>query len=499
MNAIYLCVIAEPWIKVSQELIKNLNITPSYIVCWSYDLSSFKNSLSNNAHIQNMDDAWQGLGFPKDIYRYIFDEEELKAISYYELIALKMMDRIDPDGESFPFITRLQFFRDLMGYWYNVVEDREIVLVISPSIPHRVFDYALYAVCKIKNIKFIMFQLTPFGSNSIVIDNIDAMPSLPKDKVEKHLPSKVIQEKIAKVCGDYSKAIPSYMLKHKANDEKIHTLLPVPRIKKLLRSYIPRVTKPYTYWVKAGFSPKDTQYSWYDFYAMEDKRSKNVDRFKKVYNTIVTSSLPKKFILVALHYQPEETSCPTGGVYSDQILMIQLLNQCLPKNITIVVKEHKSQFYSHQESASGRNLQFYKRISEISGRVKFVSEDYDPFKLIDQAQAVVTISGTIGWESAVRGTPTIVFGRAWYEEMPRVFKVKIKSDLIAALQQLPQQKNKDMHSEIMRFHAVLEDSFVLAKHYKAFLDNNDVTMKESVVNLVDKLENFLNLKIKKNE
>ncbi|MFC6382314.1 hypothetical protein [Psychrobacter glacincola] len=492
MNAIYLCVIAEPWIKVSQELIKSLNIIPSYIVCWSYDLSSFKNSISNDAHIQNMDDAWQGLGFPKDIYRYIFDEEELKAISYYELIALKMMDRIDPDGESFPFITRLQFFRDLMGYWYNVVEDRKIDLVISPSIPHRVFDYALYVICKIRNIRFVMFQSTPFGSNSILIENIDAMPSLLDVTVEKQLPSKVVQEKIDKVCGDYSKAIPSYMLKHKANDKKNHTLLPLPHIKKLLHAHLPHVNKPYTYWVKSGFSPKDTQYSWHDFYAMENKRNENVNRFKKVYNTISISRLPKKFILVALHYQPEETSCPTGGVYSDQILMIQLLNQHLPKDVNIIVKEHKSQFYTQLESASGRNLQFYKRISEISSRVKFVSEDYDPFKLIDQAQAVVTISGTIGWESAVRGTPAIVFGRAWYEEMPRVFKVKTKSDLIAALQQLPQQKNKDMRSEIMRFHAVLEDSFVLAKHYKAFLDNNDVTMEKSVINIVYKLENFLN-------
>ena len=118
--------------------------------------------------------------------------------------------------------------------------------------------------------------------------------------------------------------------------------------------------------------------------------------------------------------------------------------------------------------------------------------NYNPFELIDKAQAVVTISGTIGWESAIRGTPAIVFGRAWYEQMPRVFKVKTKQDLQKALPQLKEQKNKDLHDEIIRFHAVLEDSFVLAKHYKAYLDNNDVTMEESAINIVDSLESFLN-------
>ncbi|MEZ7500923.1 hypothetical protein QO189_00395 [Psychrobacter sp. Arc29] len=494
MNAIYLCTIAEPWIKVSQELEKDFNIIPSYIICWSYDLNLFRKNISNNAYIQNMDDAWKGLGFPPEIDRYVFDEEELRSISYYELIALKMMDRLDPDGESFPFTTRLHFFRDLLGYWFNIVSSSNIDLVISPSIPHRVFDYALYVVCKIKNIKFIMFQLTPFGSNSIIIDDIDAMPRLLDISAEETLPSKSIQERIAKVKGDYKKAIPSYMVKHEVNDKKRRVSRPLAHVKQFIRSYVPRASKPHTYWVEKGFSPNETQYSWHDFYVMEDKRNKKIDMFKKTYSTVITSSLSEKFILIALHYQPEETSCPTGGVYSDQILMIQLLDNYLPKGTDIVIKEHKSQFYSKLEGASGRDPIFYERISQISSRVKFVSVDYDPFELIDQAQAVATISGTIGWESAVRGTPTIVFGRAWYEQMPRVFKVKTKADLIAALQLLPQQKNKDLHSEIMRFHAILEGNFVQAKHYKALLDNNDVTMDESMINIVHKLKGVLNLR-----
>lgn len=491
MNAIYLCTIAQPWIEVSQRLNNELNIKPSYFVHWGKEKDEFFKADLKNCHLQSLEDAWKGLGFPKDIKRYIFDEEELKLIASFELTALKMMDRLDPDGESFPFTARQYFFRDLLGYWYSIVEDRNIELVISPSIPHRVFDYALYVVCQLKNIKFIMFQMTPFGSNSILIDNIDKMPQINLLQIEEALPSTYILNKINTVLEDYDRAIPDYMVKHEINAKKSSSELALKVIRKVSKSYKLMTTKPNTYWVKQGYSPSETEFNWVDFYQMRAKRDKKVSSFKKQYSQLRSSSFQQRFILIALHYQPEETSCPTGGTYADQILMIQLLNQFLPNDIDIVVKEHKSQFYTHQESASGRSSLYYQRLSEISDRVKFASESENPFNLIDKAEAVVTISGTIGWESAIRGTPTLVFGRAWYEGMPRVFKVKTKQDLELAWQSAIELKNKDIHDDILRYHAQLETQFVRAKHYKANLNKNDVTIELSVENITDALINYI--------
>lgn len=492
MNAIYLCVIAQPWIEVSQRLNNELNIKPSYFIYWRTEEVQFLEANFKDCHLQAVDKAWKGLGFPKNINRYIFDEEELKLIASFELTALKMMDRLDPDRESFPFTARQYFFRDLLGYWYSVVEDRNIELVISPSIPHRIFDYALYVVCQLKNIKFIMFQMTPFGSNSILIDNIDKMPQINSLKANEAVPSDTVLNKINTVLKDYDKAIPDYMVRHEANAKKSYSELPLKAIHKMSKSYKLVTTKPNTYWVKQGYSPSETEFTWLDFYQMRAKRNKMVESFKKQYGQIISSSFQQKFVLVALHYQPEETSCPTGGAYADQILMIQLLDQTLPNGIDIVVKEHKSQFYSHQESASGRSLLYYRRLLEISDRVKFTSESENPFDLIDNAEAVVTISGTIGWESAIRGTPTLIFGRAWYEGMPRVFKVKTKKDLQLAWQSVPELKNKDIHNDILRYHAQLETQFVKAKHYKAFLNNIDVAMQDSINNITNSVIKFIN-------
>ena len=491
MNAIYLCTIAQPWIEVSQRLNNELNVKPSYFVHWGNEEHEFLKADLEHCHFQSLENAWKGLGFPKGTKRYIFDEEELKLIASFELTALKMMDRLDPDGESFPFTARQYFFRDLLGYWYSVVEDRNIELVVSPSIPHRVFDYALYVVCQLKNIKFVMFQMTPFGSNSILIDNIDEMPRVSSIQTKERLPSATILDKINSVLEDYDKAIPDYMVRHEANAKTSYSKLPLKAIQKASKSYKLVTTKPNTYWVKQGYSPSETRFTWMDFYQMKAKRDKMVESFKKQYNEIISSNFREKFVLVALHYQPEETSCPTGGVYADQILMIQLLNQLLPYDIDIVVKEHKSQFYTHQESASGRSPLYYRRLSKISDRVKFASESEDPFKLIDKAAAIVTISGTIGWESAIRGTPTLVFGRAWYEGMPRVFKVKTKQDLQLVWQDVLELKNKDIHDDILSYHVQLETQFVRAKHYKANLNKNDVTIEQSIENITDALINYI--------
>jgi len=237
--------------------------------------------------------------------------------------------------------------------------------------------------------------------------------------------------------------------------------------------------------------PGASDYSWLDFQITEVKRALKVRSMQRQYERMAISSIPEKFVLFALHYQPEETSCPTGGSYADQICLLRVLDEVLPEEVAIVVKEHKSQFYTHQESASGRDGSFYKRLSEVTNRVQFASVDATPFELIDKAIATITISGTIGWESAIRGTPVLVFGRAWYENMPRVHKVKSKSDIISVLPKLNDEKNSDLESLILDFHYQLEKKIVWAKHYKAFLDNEDVSLNKSVGNLAGALSSML--------
>jgi hypothetical protein len=483
-KALYLCCIAHPWINVAKRLEDN-GVLPVYFVHWASDSAVIEKEFNKNCYLQTLEDAWKGLGFPKHLNPKALDEGYFKEIAWYELNALKMMDRLDPLGNEFSFQERRYFFQDLVGYWLSCIDEYGIDVVISPSIPHRVFDYALYVACKIKGLKFLMFQMVPFGSTSILIDNIDNMDIDLDVGVGQlagvNLPDNV-KEKIERVKRDYKSAMPEYMVSHAKNQKisfkrlKSELLAPVAKV---FLSYFGYKKSPNTYWVEKGKVPSVSRYSWLSHYVMSVRRSIKVHSMRKQYESLTTDNVPDKFVLFALHYQPEETSCPTGGSYADQICLLKLLLEILPTDIKIVVKEHKSQFYTHQESASGRDSSFYQRLACLSDRVTFASVDAVPFELIDRAMATVTISGTIGWESAVRGTPTLVFGRAWYESMPRVHKLKSKNDLLNVIPLLKLEKNLDMDEEIAQFHLLLESKVIVAKHYKAFLKNNDVSMTES--------------------
>jgi hypothetical protein len=496
-KAIYLCCIAEPWIGVAKDL-ESQGIKPVYCVHWKVDEKRFENAFDEPCHLQSLENAWKGLGFPKDLKPKTLDEPEYQKIAWYELNALKMMDRLDPLGNQFGFQERCYFFQDLVGYWLACIEKFGVDVVISPSIPHRVFDYALYVACKMKEVKFLMFQMVPFGSTSVIIENIDAMgDEYAFDMYESNCmePSPEIKEKINQVRKDYSEAIPSYMVSHKVNQRLT--------VKKAVNSVIKPIAKiilfslwkkkePNTYWVKKGKMPAGSSYSWFDFYITVLMRALKVVSLEKKYKRLVKSQMPEKFVLLALHYQPEETSCPTGGTYADQITILKILDEVLPADIGIVVKEHRTQFYTHRESASGRDASFYHRLKTVSSdRVVFSSVNTSPFDLIDKAVATATISGTIGWESAIRGTPTLVFGRAWYENMPRVHKVKSRQDLLDIIPNLESEKNLDLNQLIIGYHGHLEEKFIRAKHYKALLNNSDVDFSESESNIINALSNRL--------
>jgi hypothetical protein len=498
MNAIYLCVIAKPWIDVIHKLEKFYGLIPSYLVIWRDEKFEYKNSGFANSYLQTLEEAWKGLGFPLGTRKKVLDELELNTIASYELTALRMMDRLDPDGQSFSFHARLDYFRELIGYWLDVIDRNDIQLIISPSIPHRVFDYALYVASRLRSTRFIMFQMVSFGSRSILIEDIDCMPKLlPGNNFE--LSSNVI-ERIQNVTKDYQTAIPKYEIINKVKENK-NLNRKLRQLKRLLYFYKIFTTLPNTYWVKKGKTPQTTQFNWFEFYLTRVKRKQIVKNLRKSYSKKLSSPIleNKKFIFIALHYQPEETSCPSGGAYADQALMIQLLNDTLPNDVHIFIKEHRTQFYFSSESASGRHLSFYEKVAAISNRVQFLSVESDPFKLIDKAIATVTVSGTIGWESAIRGTPSILFGRAWYENMPRVFKVKTKKELEDAWPHLLKLKNKNMEYEISIFHKTIESNAILATHYKAYQIYNDVSIQDSVDNIVKGLSDYLKLELIEND
>jgi hypothetical protein len=157
----------------------------------------------------------------------------------------------------------------------------------------------------------------------------------------------------------------------------------------------------------------------------------------KLYNKLsVTADTSKKYIYFCLNYQPELTTSPLGGIFVNQILAITLLSNALPSDWVIYVKEHPGQlFRKNFYGYIARYRGFYKQIASLPN-VQFILGDIDQFTLIDKAQCVATITGTAGWEAIVRGTPAIIFGEAWYQSAPNVFRVINQNDCDSAIEKI---------------------------------------------------------------
>ena len=161
----------------------------------------------------------------------------------------------------------------------------------------------------------------------------------------------------------------------------------------------------------------------YSIHRHEIKLAKFYDRLA------VTPDLTKKYIYVALHYQPELTTSPIAGVFVDQLLIVQMLAYLLPPDVHLYVKEHPNQ------KALARSFQFYEGLKQIP-QVTIVPKAFNSFQLIQNCIAIATATGTVGWEGLFRGKPVILFGNIFYQYANGVFRVKTREECQQALEKI---------------------------------------------------------------
>ena len=124
-----------------------------------------------------------------------------------------------------------------------------------------------------------------------------------------------------------------------------------------------------------------------------------------------------KFVYFPLHLQPEMTTDTLGGEYENQLLAIARLSNLIPDDWTIVVKENPKQSYYK------RIDKFFECLAAIS-KVTLVARTFSTYELIEECQFVATITGTVGWEAISGGKNVLIFGHAWYRELPGVLEYK---------------------------------------------------------------------------
>jgi hypothetical protein len=128
------------------------------------------------------------------------------------------------------------------------------------------------------------------------------------------------------------------------------------------------------------------------------------------------------FVFYPLHLEPELAFQSLSPEYFYQLSSIAAIARDLPAGAMLVVKEHLNAIGSRPDN-------FYDQIAAFKN-VRMLDPSEFGLKVVRKAKAVVTVSGTAGFEAAAMGKPVIAFGRHnTYNFLPHVTVVTDESRL----------------------------------------------------------------------
>lgn len=351
-----------------------------------------------------------------------FDPLDIKIIEEmtpYESIVIKMMDRLElysSKGYS-KYKKRYDLYLRHLRYWSNIIKDKDINLFINQSVPHEVYDYIIYALCKIKNIPTLFFFQSQMHDTSIILSEIDNFGKNIKPEYESLI-------KKSKLATPDQRII----LSNNANKEWLLRKEDIPPF------YMnEKVTYPLKIFSgnKNRFKKLLNPLKVISFiYFLIRKKIKNIILDLSYVFYCSQPDLSKKFVYFPLHLQPELTTCPLGGATDDQRVAIEMIAKSLPDNIFLYIKENPKQEYFC------RNSNYYREMLKYNKKIVFVSKNLSTYELIDKAIVVATFTGTAGWEALFKKKPVLVFGNCFYDTAPGVFKINSHQDCLSAVQKI---------------------------------------------------------------
>jgi hypothetical protein len=291
---------------------------------------------------------------------------------------------------------------------WSVLDDHRPELVIFHNHPHELFTYVLLKLSLHRNIAtfLVHFSALPWRSSISRYDAAGlttklklrtAWSDLERDSVERYMSRLQASHESAIPHGD--RALISSQRRSFYIGDELRSLLHGSIIKNLLR-----------------LARKWSVY--------------------RAFQRTVSDAKPKSYVTFLMHYQPEETTMPRGGVFAQQLNAILLLRAALPDSVAIVVKENKATFRAPLVlSMAVRSQDFYAALSSLPN-TWLVPLERDTFELIDNSLAVATITGSVGLEALCRGKPVLVFGDANYENFSGVTRLGWNNTDVAALNRI---------------------------------------------------------------
>ncbi len=119
----------------------------------------------------------------------------------------------------------------------------------------------------------------------------------------------------------------------------------------------------------------------------------------------------QKYLYYPLHLNPEYSTLNQGTMFGNQLTVIEALAKSIPVDWVVYVKEHPAMV-----KEIVRSKYFYYRIRELPN-VEIAPTYANTDTLISNAEMVVVINGTSGWEAILRGKPVVTLSDYMFNVM----------------------------------------------------------------------------------
>ncbi len=512
-KAIYSVGNALEWIDVARELQSKLAWKPAYWITVDLNHEQIGKAFPEVLRHPFMDlnrcipaepysgNQWAGL-----------DSSVLDEFCRDENIVLELMDRMELAG-TFTNMERQRTYLWHLSYWLHVLEHLCPDVVIFHVPPHSPGELVLHSVCRKRGVQVRVLIPTQLCSLHLITDSYDRLPAILERNYEQRLQSKNTElspemKASVGVTASTEANIPWYIDKARAKEQKKHRakkrisdalargeLLDIPfqlepskdpnnwlmqAPKKVSKERQERLALPMRRVYKRPGAPLSDpvlshfEYSYYLRWAYPRKIT--LENTYKDLSINCDSSVP--YVFFALHYQPERTTCPDGGRFNNQLLAAALIANALPDGWRLYIKEHPSQHYFHRNGEQSRNIEFYKDLAALPN-TSLVDMEQPTAEFVRNAKAVATVTGYVGWEALLRGTPVLVFGAAWYRICRGAYQINTAEDILNALAAI---SSGEAHSvdDVIAFAGALEDSGEIYYLNTEIKDGTRVSMENNV-------------------
>ena len=448
-NAIYIMTFSELWNSLGRCGRDKYHVMPVLYVGLERTVSS--PDVFVDVPFYDVNSARQAMP-PIEIVGYrpaALDADLLAFYAPYESILYEMLSRFLPGKRSCSFQQRRAHIWELIRIWEGIFETLDPHIVVCGSMPHRVFDYVAYLVSQRKNVRFAAPENTSIPHLSYIANGVGALSqkfgsdhevsdtslSLETENYVEYVKNDVnYKPKYFSATGMFSADVVQPRKKKISASIPTKFLIVLQVLVKILKGGMLAETGTFFKFLGDGNGNHPCKkVAFFEKAIFHWKTVEDVKAARKWYRKALITELPSNFVFFPSNYQPERSSLPDAGYFSEYYLIISMLDRALPAGWAIVFKEHPRTFREPIAADNPRNIDHFLKLKRASKRLVFVDETMSSKELIQKSMSVVVACGTAGWEAAVRGKPVICFGDTWYRKMKGVYPIDSAKSLSEAL------------------------------------------------------------------